>query len=43
MITTSGRAYEQRGVVYVKTTRPAADHLADDVAVVWHDARRISD
>ena len=43
MITTSGRAYEQRGVVYVKTPRPAADHLADDVAVVWHDARRISD
>lgn len=43
MISTAGRAYEQRGVVYVKTTRPAADHLADDVSVVWHDARRISD
>ena len=43
MISTSGRAYEQRGIVYVKTTRPAADNLADDVTVLWHDARRISD
>lgn len=43
MITTSGKAYEQRGIVYVKTTRPAADNLSDDVSVVWHDARRISD
>lgn len=42
MISTAGRAYEQRGVVYVKTTRPAADHLADDVTVLWHDSRTIS-
>lgn len=39
MITTSGRAYEQRGVVYVKTVRPAVDNLSDDVDVVWHDSR----
>ena len=43
MITTAGRVYEQRGIVYVKTSRPAADHLADDVTVVWRDRRRISD
>lgn len=43
MITTSGRVYEQRGIVYVKTSRPAADNLADDVTVVWRDRRRISD
>ena len=42
MITTSGRAYEQRGIVYVKTTRPAADNLSDDVRVVWQDRRLIS-
>lgn len=43
MITTAGRVYEQRGIVYVKTSRPAADNLADDVTVVWRDRRRISD
>jgi hypothetical protein len=42
MITTVGRAYEQRGTVYVKTTRPAEDHLSDDVTVLWHDSRKIS-
>ena len=39
MIQTDGKVYEQRGIVYVKTVRPAADHLSDDVTVVWHDAR----
>ena len=43
MITTPGRAYEQRGTVYIKTTRPAVDNLAGDVTVVWRDARQISD
>ena len=43
MITTPGRVYEQRGIVYVKTTRPAADNLADDVTVLWRDSRLISD
>ena len=39
MITTEGRAYEQRGIVYIKTCRPAVDHLSDDVTVLWHDSR----
>lgn len=43
MITTLGKIYEQRGITYVKTIRPAEDHLADDVTVVWHDSRMISD
>lgn len=42
MITTEGKVYEQRGIVYVKTTRPVADHLSDDVRVIWHDRRTIS-
>ena len=43
MITTSGRVYEQRGIVYVKTTRPAAENLSDQVTVLWQDKRLISD
>ena len=39
MITTTGRVYEQRGKVYVLTTRPGVDHLSDDVTVQWHDNR----
>jgi hypothetical protein len=39
MITTEGRAYEQRGIVYVKTCRPAVDNLSDEVTVLWHDSR----
>jgi len=39
MITTEGRAYEQRGIVYVKTSRPAVDNLSDDVTILWHDSR----
>lgn len=39
MITTEGKAYEQRGIIYVKTARPAVDHLSDDVTVLWHDSR----
>lgn len=42
MITTEGKVYEQRGVVYVKTSRPAVDNLADDVTIVWRDDRAIS-
>jgi hypothetical protein len=42
MITTEGRAYEQRGVVYIKTTRPAVDNLSDDVTVLWHDSRHVT-
>lgn len=39
MIQTDGKVYEQRGVVYVKTSRPAVDNLSDDVIVVWQDSR----
>lgn len=42
MITTDGRAYEQRGIVYIKTTRPAVDNLSDEVSVVWRDNRHIT-
>jgi hypothetical protein len=39
MIQTEGRVYEQRGVVYVKTSRPAVDNLSDEVTVTWQDSR----
>lgn len=39
MIATSGRVYEQRGQVYVLTTRPAVDNLSEEVTVCWQDAR----
>ena len=39
MIQTEGRVYEQRGVVYVKTSRPAVDNLSDEVSVIWRDSR----
>ena len=39
MIQTDGKVYEQRGVVYVKTSRPAVNNLSDDVIVVWQDSR----
>lgn len=42
MITTSGKAYDHRGGIAVKTSRPPVDNLSDDVMVLWHDAREIS-
>ena len=39
MIQTEGRVYEDRGVVYVKTSRPAVDNLSDEVSVIWRDNR----
>lgn len=39
MITTGGKVCESRGRVYVLTSRPAVDHLSDEVDVVWHDSR----
>lgn len=39
MIQTEGKVYEQRGVVYVKTSRPAVDNLSDEVTVTWQDNR----
>ena len=39
MIQTEGRVYEQRGVVYVITSRPAVNNLSDEVTVTWQDSR----
>lgn len=39
MIQTEGKVYEQRGIVYVKTSRPAVDNLSDEVTVIWQDNR----
>lgn len=39
MIQTDGKVFEDRGVVYVRTTRPAVDNLSDEVSVVWRDNR----
>lgn len=42
MIATVGRAYDHKGGVAVKTTRPPADNLSNEVTVLWNDARSIS-
>ena len=42
MITTTGKAYDHKGGIAVKTSRPPVDNLSDSVTVLWHDARRIS-
>ena len=42
MIITTGTAYEHRGGIAVKTVRPPAENLSDDVTIVWHDRRQIS-
>lgn len=42
MLTTVGKAYDYKGAVAVKTVRPPAPNLSDDVTIVWHDARAIS-
>lgn len=39
MISTTGRAIEQQGRVYILTHRPAIDNLSDEVTVCWQDAR----
>ena len=39
MIQTDGKVFEDRGVVYVQTTRPAVDNLSDEVSVIWRDNR----
>lgn len=39
MISTVGTVHEERGAVYITTTRPAVGNLADDVTVIWHDTR----
>lgn len=42
MISTIGKAYDHRGGVAVKTTRPPENDLSDTVTVLWHDRRSIS-
>ena len=42
MIATNGTAYEYKGGMVVKTTRPPAENISDDVMVLWHDSRTIS-
>lgn len=39
MITTAGIAFEQKGRVYIQTTRPPVDNLSDEVEVRWKDKR----
>lgn len=42
MITTSGKAYDHKGGIAVKTKRPPVDNLSDEVMVLWRDKREIS-
>lgn len=42
MVTTPGKAFEHKGGAVIKTLRPPAENLSDDVTVVWHDCRQIS-
>ena len=41
-VMTVGRAYDYKGGVAVKTTRPPLDNLSDDVMVIWQDSRIIT-
>lgn len=42
-IFTPGRAWDTSKGVVVQTTRPDLPNLSDDVTVLWHDSRHISD
>ena len=42
MIATNGTAYEYKGGMAIKTTRPPAENLSDQVVVLWQDSRGIS-
>ena len=42
MLTTTGKAYDHNGAIAVKTIRPPAPNLSDEVTVIWHDDRLIS-
>lgn len=42
MIATQGTAYEYKGGMAIKTTRPPAENLSDQVVVLWPDSRTIS-
>ena len=42
MIATNGKAYDYKGGVAIKSVRPPADNLSDEVTIIWQDARLIS-
>ena len=42
MLATTGKAYDYKGAVAVKTVRPPAANLSDDVTILWQDRRTIS-
>ena len=42
MIATVGKAYDYKGGMAIKTNRPPADNLSDEVTVLWQDSRQIS-
>lgn len=42
MIATIGKAYDYKGGVAIKSVRPPADNLSDEVTILWQDARLIS-
>lgn len=42
-IFTPGRAWDTSKGVVVQTTRPDLPNLSDDVTVLWHDSRHMSD
>jgi hypothetical protein len=42
MLTTTGKAYDHKGAIAVKTVRPPSPNLSDEVTVIWHDERLIS-
>ena len=42
MLATIGKAFDHKGAVAVKTVRPPADNLSDEVVVLWTDKRIIS-
>lgn len=42
MLATIGQAYDYKGGIVIKTSRPPADNLSDSVTVLWQDSRQIS-
>lgn len=38
-VMTSGKVWEDRSGIVVRTTRPDIPNLSDDVIVIWHDSR----
>ena len=42
MLATVGKAYDHKGGVAIKTVRPPAENLSDEVTILWQDKRTIS-